>query len=101
MGLRADFLSEVLHALRLRPDTLDFVREHVQVDGDLRDITAVQRLTAAFLRLQFPDLHLSGHEFTHYCLEPAKQMRGLIREQLAIMDSEYKPQLATVECTGF
>jgi ATP-dependent Lon protease len=98
MGLRADYLSEVLHALRLRQEYQDFVTQNTTSDGDLRDITAVHRLAAAFLRLLFPDFRVTGEEFTHFCLEPAKSMRGLIRQQLAGMDSEYKPKLAEIRC---
>ncbi len=98
MGLRADYLSEVLHALRLREEYAEFVSRFTRSEGDLRDIKAIQRIASALLRLLFPDLQIGGREFEHYCLQPAKTMRGLIREQLSIMDSEYKVQLATVDC---
>ncbi len=99
LGLRADYLSEILHALRLRQDYQDFVNHYTSATGDLRDIRAIQRISAALLRLLFPDLRVTGPEFEHYCLGPAKTMRGLIRQQLATMDSEYRSTLATVDCT--
>lgn len=99
LGLRADYLSEVLHALRQREEYSDFVLQHTRGGGDKRDITAVQRLSAAFLRLLFPGMIVSRDEFEHYCLEPARTMRAMIRQQMAIMDPEYKPQLAPIECT--
>jgi ATP-dependent Lon protease len=99
LGLRADYLSEVLHALRRRDEYTDFVLQYTRGDGDKRDITAVQRLCAALLRIYFPDLAVSRAEFEHYCLGPAKTMRAMVREQMAIMDPEYSPQLAPVECT--
>ncbi|MBC7288211.1 MAG: BREX system Lon protease-like protein BrxL [Armatimonadetes bacterium] len=96
VGLRADYLSEVLHELRQRDEYMDFVTSHTIADGDLRDIKAVQRIAAAYVRLLFPDLRLSLQEFEHYCLAPAKFMRQLVRDQLAAMDSEYSPHLARI-----
>ncbi len=99
MGLRADYLSEVLHALRLQQKPLDFVQEYTHGDGDIRDLKAVQRLSAAFLRLIFPDLQCTGDEFRHYCMDPAIKLRALIRQQLSIMDPEYRRQVTDIECT--
>lgn len=101
VGLRADYFGEVLHSLRHREEHADFVRQHTAAGGDAdkRDVTAVQRLATALLRLYFPDLRVSHDQFEHYCLQPARAMRGLVREQMSIMDTEYKPQLAVVECT--
>ena len=101
LGLRADYLSEILHALRRHDEYMDFVKQSTRTEptGDLRDINAINRLTAAFLRLLFPGLNVRPDEFEHYCLQPARNMRATIRQQLAIMDSEYKPQLAVVEST--
>lgn len=99
IGLRADYLSEIIHALRVRDEYSDFVLEHTRGNGDKRDITAVQRLSAALLRLLFPDMNVNRQEFEYYCLRPAKAMRAMIREQMAIMDPEYKVQLAAIECT--
>ncbi|MCX7598038.1 MAG: BREX system Lon protease-like protein BrxL, partial [Armatimonadetes bacterium] len=96
LGLRADYLSEILHALRARTEYMDYVKSHTEAEGDLRDIVAVQRIAAGLLRVLFPDLRLSADEFERFCLEPAKRMRLLIRQQLAIMDSEYKPYLAEI-----
>lgn len=98
MGLRADYISEVLHSLRMRNEYLDFVTRVTRGDGDLRDIKSVQRTAAAYVRLLFPHLEVTREEFHHYCLEPARTMRTIIREQMSIMDSEYKPTLAEVEC---
>jgi ATP-dependent Lon protease len=80
---------------------MDFVLEctHADGSGDKRDITAVQRLSAACLRLFFPDLRVSRDEFEHFCLRPARTMRGLIRTQMALMGAEYKREVAPVECT--
>lgn len=101
LGLRADYLSEILHALRRHDEYMDFVKQNTRTEpsGDLRDINAVHRLAAAFLRLLFPGLNVRPDEFEHYCLQPARNMRAMIRQQLSIMDPEYKAQLAVVEST--
>jgi len=96
VGLRADFLGEVLHALRHREEHMSFVKDHTEADDDLRDIKAVQRLSAAFLRLLFPDLLVRQDEFERYCLQPAKEMRTLVRQQMRALDSEYKAELAPI-----
>jgi len=100
VGLRADYLAEVLHALRHREEHADFVKQYTSAPGDAdkRDVTAVQRLATAFLRLYFPDLRVSREEFEHFCLQPARTMRALAREQMSSMDPEYTAQLALVEC---
>ncbi|MGQ9732662.1 MAG: BREX system Lon protease-like protein BrxL [Candidatus Zipacnadales bacterium] len=101
IGLRADYLGEILHVLRLDDTYMDFVKRNTRTDpsGDLRDINAVHRLAAGFLRLLFSGLRVTPQEFEHYCLQPARHMRALIRKQLVIMDPEYKPQLAAIEST--
>lgn len=97
MGLRADYLGEVLHVLRLREDYPTYVQEHLHTAGDLRDITAVRRIAAGLLRLLFPDLDVITLElFREYCVSPAMQLRSAIRSQLALMDEEYDPKLAEI-----
>ncbi len=100
VGLRADYFAEVLHELRHQEQHADFVKQYTTAPGDAdkRDVTAIQRLATAFLRLYFPDLHVGRDEFDHYCLQPARTMRSLIREQMSIMDREYQRQVAAVEC---
>lgn len=49
MGLRADYLSEVLHALRLREEYAEFVSRATHSEGDLRDIKAIQRISSALI----------------------------------------------------
>lgn len=98
MGLKADYFSEVLHALRGRPEYLDYVKTHLYSEGDLRDIRAVERLASGYLKLLFPDLSCAtSKHFEEYCLLPARQLRLEIRHQLATLDPEYKPELARVE----
>ena len=95
-SLKADYFSEVLHALRTRTDYMDYVKEHTQTDGDIRDVRSVERIAAGYLRLLFPDFSLTKEMFEEYCLKPAKQLRSIVRYQLHILDKEYSDQLATI-----
>jgi len=100
MALKADYLSEVMHDFRKRDEYPQFVKNHTRSSGYIRDINAVEGLAAAFLKLLFPDLNEVENKpdlFNEYCLEPAKALRARIREQLALYDQEYKPELAFIE----
>jgi len=98
MALRADYMGEVLHALRFEPEYDHWVKEHTRSSGDLRDIKAVERLAAGFLRLLFPDLSMvTPGLFEQHCLGFAKQLRQRIRTQMSLLDEEYSPNLADIE----
>lgn len=92
IGFKADFFGEVLHCLRHRAGYEDYIRAHGQITGsnDIRDRNAITRLAAGYLKLLFPDLQLSSAELIDYCLRPAAVFRQTVRDQLAMMDPEYK-----------
>jgi ATP-dependent Lon protease len=98
MALKADYFGEIFHALRSRTEYMQWVKDHTRSNGNLRDINAVERLAAAFLKLLFPDLQTVSPElFQEYCLNPAKELRKRVRKQLAISDHEYSQELAEIE----
>lgn len=98
IALKADYFSSVLHALRKGGEFSNYFREHTYTDGDLRDINAVERLCSGYLKLLFPDLNLlTKEQFIEYCLNPSRQLRAIIRQQLSIRDHEYKTGIAKVE----
>jgi ATP-dependent Lon protease len=98
LALKADYFSSILHGFRARTEFSTYFRENVMADGDLRDINAVERLCSGYLKLLFPDLGtINEEQFMEYCLNPAKQLRSIIREQLSIRDHEYKNVLARIE----
>lgn len=86
MGLKADYLGEVFRKLRADVEHMTYVRSHTENSGDRRDITAIERLTAAFLKLYFPDLNVTPEEFITECLEPAIDLRERLRKQMARVD---------------
>lgn len=97
IALKADYFSSILHGLRYRTEFSNYFRENTATDGDLRDIIAVERLCSGYLKLLFPDLNLTTGHFLEYCLNPAKQLRSIIRNQLSVRDHEYKSSLAKIE----
>ena len=64
---------------------------------DFRDVRAILKLSAGFLKLLFPDLHsVTEEEFETYCLLPAIHLRQRLREQLFYMDPEFSKQEITL-----
>ncbi|MCL2861605.1 MAG: BREX system Lon protease-like protein BrxL [Firmicutes bacterium] len=94
-ALNTEYFSGIMNALRGDITSSGLVNKLVDVpkNSDTRDVTAVRRLTSAYLKLFFPhwkdvkDVNLS--EFEEYCLKPAVHMRGIIKKQLCIIDKEY------------
>jgi len=103
-GLNTEYFSEILHDLR------DDIRYRAYVDNalvvprgaDTRDTEAIKRLSTAWLKLLFPhavcDDAMDAADFRQYCLDPAIDMRRVIRRQLHIMDSEYTDSLPEISC---
>jgi len=86
-------ITEILHAMR--EDLLQ-----VPSGSDLRDTVAIKRLTTGFLKLLFPHVRdlrdINKEEFEKYCLEPAKQMRSIIKIQMSLRDSEFQPTVPDI-----
>lgn len=91
IGLKADFFGEVLHRMRDLAVHGEFVQRKLKIRGsdDIRDVTAVQRVATAYLKLLFPSLKLTDEEFHRYCVNPALRLRQMVCDQLAAMDAEY------------
>ena len=91
-ALNTEYFAEVLHELRheliysaIVDDALD-----IPTKADKRDLTAIKRICTAFVKLIFPHAtkkqDIPRDEFIKYCLEPAIEMRSIIKRQLAIVD---------------
>lgn len=91
-ALNTEYFAEVLHALRDELIYSAIVENciHVPRKADKRDLTAIKRICTAFVKLLFPHVtskeDISKEDFVKYCLEPAKEMRQIIRNQLCIVD---------------
>lgn len=92
LGFKADFFGEYMHALRDRGGYVEFVNQHLEIQGteDMRDVKAIQKLAAGYLKLFFPNLKPSDYEFKEYCVDPSIRLRQSIRDQLCKLDPEYK-----------
>lgn len=102
-ALNLEFFSEILHTLRMRPEygqIFDAVVSY-EPSADIRDVKAVQKVATAYAKLFFPhvtDLSKMSPEelaefrsqYEKYCLIPAIQKRGIIRQQCHLIDKEFK-----------
>lgn len=94
--LRSDYFYEILHLLRRKSEYSDFVKLHLHSTGDLRDVRAVERISTGLLKLLYPHLNVSIENFEKYCVDVGKEVRQLVREQMALKDSEYKLRIADI-----
>jgi ATP-dependent Lon protease len=91
-ALNTEYFAEVLHELRDELIYSAIVDEclYIPTKADQRDLTAIKRLCTAFVKLLFPHAtsrdDIPPDEFITYCLNPAKEMRGVIKKQLCVVD---------------
>jgi ATP-dependent Lon protease len=93
VGFKADFLGEIFHSMRNRIEFDKYVEERSYMIGskDFRDVRAIMRMSAGFLKLLFPNLSsVTEKEFIDHCLTPAIDLRQRLRDQLIYIDSEFK-----------
>lgn len=105
-AINMEYLSEILHLLRMCPEYGKIFDEIVSYDAssDLRDVKAVKKIATAYAKLLFPHIKtLEGmsdadkqeyiESFEKYCLIPAIEKRGIIRMQCHLLDKEYQPEM--------
>ena len=105
--INVEYFSEILHTLRTQNQYNLLFDELVtfEKDVDMRDFTAVKRITTAYMKLLFPhwtkkeDVNID--EFETYCLLPAIRRRGIIKEQCHNIDPEFKIQMPRIEIKKF
>lgn len=91
-ALNSEYFSEIVHALRDELKYRAMVDQLLEVpkNAATRDTEAIKRICTGFLKLLFPHVEsaeqISETEFETYCLRPAKEMRGVIKMQLGILD---------------
>ena len=91
-ALNVEYFSEILHALRDELQYRAIVDQILEVpkNAATRDTEAIKRICTGFLKLLFPNVtsaeQINLTEFENYCLAPAKEMRGVIKTQLGILD---------------
>ncbi len=91
-ALNTEYFGEILHLLRSEACYRAVVDRLLELpkDASTRDTEAIKRLCTGFLKLIFPHVtdvsKVNAEEFRQYCLEPALEMRGIIKHQLGILD---------------
>ena len=95
-ALNSEYFCAILHELRCDTTYRSIVDKliNVPVAADSRDTEAIKRIATAYLKLLFPNVRktddITAREFTRYCLRRACVMRSTIKNQLGILDSEYR-----------
>lgn len=94
-ALNVEYFGEIMHQLRGEVIYRGVVDELLTYpkNADTRDTEAIKRICTAFLKLLFPNVRkaedVNREEFHRYCLQPAIEMRRVIKIQLGIIDSEF------------
>lgn len=100
--MNMEYFSEIMHTLRVQTIYGELFDKLVDFDrtANMRDFTAVKRITTAYMKLLYPhwtaveDVNIS--DFDTYCLQPAIRRRGIIRQQLNLIDPEYKASMPAI-----
>ena len=100
--LNVEYFSEIIHELRTQNTYGQLYDQLIKLapNTDMRDAKAVQRIATAYIKLLFPhwrtmeDVNMS--EFEIFCLNPALNRRGIIKEQCHNIDPEFKSQLSGI-----
>lgn len=91
-AFNTEYFGEIMHALREELVYRSVVDELLALpkNSATRDTEAIKRLTTGFLKLLFPDAtdvsKVDIGLFETYCLNPAMEMRRIIKTQLGIID---------------
>jgi ATP-dependent Lon protease len=95
-ALSSEFYAEMMHQLRHETiyETIASALIEIPERADTRDTNAIKRVTAALMKILFPHWRtiakVNREEFLTYCLQPAIQMRQLIKQQMSYLDTQFK-----------
>ena len=90
VGLKADFFSDTLTAMRHETHYDEWVKTHLVFEPmPIRDENAIISNAAGLLKILYPDLRLSRDAFYNFCVHPAVEMRQIVRNQLWQLDEEF------------
>lgn len=91
-ALNTEYFGEIVHSLRDELCYRIVVDQILEVpkNAATRDTEAIKRICTGFLKLLFPHVEsieqINPTDFENYCLRPAKEMRGVIKRQMGILD---------------
>ena len=104
-ALNSEYFSTIMHDLRDDPTYRAVVEDMLVLPekADTRDTEAIRRICTAYMKLLFPHItdasDMSPFEFDCYCLQPAKEMRSVIRVQMGLVDSREAGKTVPDICT--
>lgn len=90
--LNSEYYSSIMHELREDSSYAAIVHEMLVFPekADTRDTAAIERICSAYMKLLFPHIRsaedMSPFEFDSFCLQPALEMRSIIRIQMGLID---------------
>lgn len=93
-ALNSEYFASILHELRDNSTYRSIVEDMLAIPpkADTRDAEAIRKICTAFTKLIFPHVEraedFDPEEFDKYCLQPALNMRGIIRAQIGLADSK-------------
>jgi ATP-dependent Lon protease len=92
LGFKADFFSDTLTSMRHDMRYDEWARTHIRFPEriSIRDEEAIINIASGLLKILYPNLEVSNSAFDNYCLQPAIQMRQIVRNQLWQLDEEYR-----------
>lgn len=102
-ALNSEFFSEILHSLRNDTIPASIVGKLLSIphESDKRDVTAITRLTSGLMKLLYPHVRsekdIPINEFENYCFSQAFEMRKIIRQQLHLLDKEFKEDMPDIK----
>ncbi len=100
--INVEYFTEILHKLRDEVIYSSVVMELLEIpkESDTRDKNAIVKIATAFLKLLFPHVTsadmIDRTEFEIFCLKPALDMRRIMKEQMALLDPEYNPEVPNI-----
>lgn len=100
--LNVEYFSEILHSLRTQNIYSQLYDRLVDIapNTDMRDAKAVKRIATAYMKLLFPHWRtlqdVDRNEFETFCLNPALNRRGIVKEQCHNIDPEFKSKLTGI-----
>lgn len=95
-ALNSEYFATIMHELRDDASYRAIVDKLIIMppNSDTRDTEAVKRISTAYLKLLFPNVRkaedITPDNFRRYCLNPAMDMRGIIRIQMGFADEKEK-----------
>ncbi len=92
VGLKADFFSDTLTALRYETHYDEWVKNRLDFEEgiSIRDQNAIISCTSGLLKILYPDFQISSDAFFNFCVNPALEMRQIVRNQLWQLDEEFR-----------